>query len=195
MSNVIVIIVLVVLLALSLSVIFYLFRKSKTQIKSKTTAFGLKDIGELATQAGFFTNVQTISNPLALLGIEIPLMDNKYIFGYDGVIKAGLNFKDIEVDVNEEQKSIVVRLPQTRILSIEIDEKSFRVFDERENIFNRLKLGDVNNALLALKEEIKATALKNGILENAQTNAMSLIKGFFIGAYGEDYVVEYREMR
>lgn len=41
--------------------------------KSKVSAFGLKNIGELATQAGYFTSVQVLKDVKQLWGMDIPL--------------------------------------------------------------------------------------------------------------------------
>ena len=43
-----------------------------TRFFSKTTNLGLKDIGELATQAGYFTSVQTINKSRNIFGVQIP---------------------------------------------------------------------------------------------------------------------------
>ena len=194
MSNVIVIIVLVVLLALSLAAIFYLLMKNKTLIKSKVTAFGLRDIGELATQAGYFTSVQKIEDGIDLLGIKLPLTLKKCIFSYDSIIKAGINFKEVKTTVDEENKIITVLVPPAEILSIEIDEESFVIYDEVHGIFNPLKLEQMNEAIKELKEKIEKIALKNSLLENAHSTAEALIKGFLIGVYGSGkYRIVFKE--
>ena len=102
----------------------------RTGITANITAFGLKDIGELATQSGYFTSVQTIQSNRELFGIEIPLSRSNYIFSYDGTIKAGLDFGDIVVEVDDLQRKIKIKLPEIRILSTEIDEDSFVLSDD-----------------------------------------------------------------
>lgn len=154
-----------------------------TTIRSRTTDLGFKDIGELATQAGYYTNVQVISGSREIFGIEIPLTEKKYIFGYDGVIKAGIDFADVIVSVDEITHTITVSMPEIRILSNEIDENSFEIFDENKNIFNTLKVSDINTSLIALKEESEEKAVANGLLDNAVRNAETLVRGFLTGTY------------
>ena len=55
------------------------FSLQKTGNESKTTSLGLKDIGELATQAGYFTTVQTIYKSRDVLGWEVP---DEFLVGY-----------------------------------------------------------------------------------------------------------------
>ena len=152
-------------------------------VSSRTTGFSLKNIGELATQAGYFTNVQTISSDREILGVAIPFTHNKYVFSYDGVIKAGIDFSKIELSVDEIRHMITVKLPEAEILSSEIDENSMRVYDETKNIFNQLKIDDVNMSLKALKTEAQENAIANGLLDNATANAKLLITGFLSGMY------------
>ncbi len=158
----------------------------RTDKLNKVTDLGLKNIGELATQAGYFTSVQTISNARELWGVEIPLTRNKFIYSYDGTIKAGIDFEAVKIDVDEKAKKVTVTLPEAKILSTAIDENSFEIFDESNNIFNPIGLNDMNKGLLELKKAAEQKALKNGILENARTNAKLLIKGFLIGVLNSD---------
>ena len=184
----------IVILLLVLLIAFAIFTgiSTATIVKSRTTALGLKDIGELATQAGFYTNVQMISGSREIFGINIPLTEKKYIFGYDGVIKAGIDFADIKVVVDEMTRVITVTLPEVKVLSNEIDENSFEIFDESHNIFNTLKVDDMNTSLIALKEESEAKAIENGLLENARRNAEVLVRGFLAGAFDLTlYTVEF----
>ena len=59
----------IVLALLALLALGY-FGVRTLNVSSKVTAFNLKDIGELATQAGYFTTVQTIRKSREVLGIE-----------------------------------------------------------------------------------------------------------------------------
>ncbi len=152
-------------------------------ITANITAFGLKNIGELATQSGYFTSVQTIQSNRELFGIEIPGSRSNYIFSYDGVIKAGLNFSDIDISADDLQRKIRIRLPEIKILSIEIDENSFKLYNQAESILTPLRTDEVNQALSKLKSKVRETAEANGIMENARENAKVLIRGFLAGYY------------
>ena len=156
---------------------------TSTIVRSRTTDLGFRNIGELATQAGYYTNVQVISGSREIFGLSIPLTEKKYIFGYDGVIKAGIDFGDISVSVDDIRHTVTVEMPEVKVLSNEIDEDSFEVFDESRNIFNTLKVSDINTSLIALKEESQNKAISNGLLENAKRNAETMVTGFLSGAF------------
>jgi len=162
---------------------FGYFALNRSRNVSKTTSFGLKNIGELATQAGYFTTVQSISKARELWGWEVPLTQSNYVYSYDGTIKAGVDFGEIETEVDEAKHVITVRFPEFRILSTEIDEDSFKIYNDGTNLFTTLRVEDVNRSNAELKNEAKQTALNNGILENARANAEALVKGYLAGMY------------
>lgn len=167
--------------------------RSVSDIRSRTTNFGLKNIGELATQAGYFTNVQVIKDSRELLGVTLPFTQSKYIYSYDGVIKAGIDFAEIVVEPDEAAHIVRVTLPEVKLLSVEVDQESFQIYDESKSIFTPLELTKINQSFIKLKEKVKNTALANGILENTRANAETLVKGFLASAFDPDiYKVEFR---
>ena len=159
------------------------FSLQKTGNESKTTSLGLKDIGELATQAGYFTTVQTIYKSRDVLGWEVPGTQSNYVYSYDGTIKAGIDFSEIQLEEDPENKTITVTFPEFRILSTEINDNSFKLYNDGANLFTSLKLEDVDKSNAELKQAARDSAIKNGILENARANAEVLIRGFLAGMY------------
>lgn len=157
--------------------------RSVTIIRSRPIKFGMENIGELATQAGYYTNVQVVEKPRDVFGIEVPFTQSKYIFSYDGVIKAGVDFQEIEIRVNELEQVVNVEMPEVKIISNEIDEESFEIYHEQKNIFSPLKLEDINKSLIAIEEESQNTAIENGLLDDAKNNAEILIRGFLASMF------------
>lgn len=162
--------------------------------KTRMTSFGLKDVGELATQSGYFTVVNVIDDSVELWGWTLPFTKSKYIFSYDGTVKAGLDFSQLEYKVNELTKEIEVVLPEVKILSVELQEDSLEIYDESRNVFTPLGLSDIQEARLRMVDEIQNRALENGLLEQATINAEKLISGFLSGQYDlNEYYVSFRE--
>jgi len=181
----------VILLVVVIGLGFLSFKR--TIYFSKPTSLGLKDIGELATQAGYFTTVQTIDKSRNLFNIVIPGTQSRYVYSYDGTIKAGIDFSNIDLEVNDEKHVITVRFPKFRILSTEIDEDSFILYNDGANPFTTLHLEDVDKANAELKKTAQETAIKNGIFENARTNAEVLVRGFLASIYDLNvYTIEFQ---
>lgn len=113
--------------------------------ESDTTKIGFEDIGELATQSAYCTQVNSIDDYRTLFNaINIPFTQSKYIYSYDVIIKAGYNFEDIKWKEDEGNKRITVDLPAPKILSTQVDFDSFKLYHEDESIFNNVTLKEQN---------------------------------------------------
>lgn len=151
---------------------------------SQTTKIGFEDIGELATQSAYCTQVNVTDSSRELFGAKIPFTQSKYIYSYDVVVKAGFDFEEIEWSKND--KTIEVKLPEAKILSNEIDLDSFKVYHEQESIYSQITLEENNEALAKLKETAEKDTIENGLLENARSNAETILTGFFGNEYDLD---------
>ena len=173
-----------------------LVQTRKNKVESRTVAFGLRDIGELVTQAGYFTNVQKNNKDQKLFGVSVPFTTSQYIYSYDGIVKAGLDFSELEIQVDDANKIVTVAMPEVKIFDISIDNDSLKIYDESQSIFTPLHITDLNDAQIKLKEEVRQTAIDNGILEGAARNAKTLISGFLSGTLDlKDYTIEFEEQK
>lgn len=160
-------------------------KEDQIQHESKMIKFGFEDIGELATQEMIGTVVHTEKTAQSLFGIEIPFTQSQYIYSYDFDIKAGYDFSYIKYEIkdDEENKEILIYLPEAKILSTEILTDSFEVYYEKESIFKRITLSDNNVALKDMKKLAEDNAVSNGIYEKAKSNAEIILKAFFAQYY------------
>ena len=170
--------ILVVITILGLGVSRHFFTDSKTE------KIGFENIGELATQSAYTTEIQVTEASRELFGVSIPFTQSKYIYSYDVVIKAGFDFNEIEWKLTDHK--IEVKLPEAKVLSSEIDLDSFRVYHEEESIFRKVTLEENNEALKSMQENAEKDAVANGLLENARTNAETILTAFFAGTYNPD---------
>ena len=158
----------------------------KNQIEITSTGVGgsINDLGELATSEYSFTRMQEANKPAKeIIGLKIPFTSSKVIYSYDGSIKAGLNFEEIEIEPNFLTKKVHIRLPETRILSSEVDNDSLIVYDEHNSPFNSLTFEDMNLSVVSLKENAEKAAIEKGLLDNAKTNAETLIRSYIEKTY------------
>lgn len=160
--------------------------------ESKTTKIGFENIGELATQTAYCTEVNVTEASREMFGITIPFTQSKYIYSYDIEIKAGLDFNDVEW--NMKDKTIEVKLPEIKVLSSEINLESFKVYHEDESIFRPIKLEENNEAMANLRKNAEKSAVENGLLNNARGNAETVLKSFFGQVYDlEQYQIKFVE--
>lgn len=162
--------------------------------KSRTVQLGLKNVGQLVTQTGYFTNIQKIQDAREVWGITIPFTENQYIFTYDGSVDASIDFSAIDVEINDISKTITVTLPNEVTLDVYVDHDSMEIYDESKNIFTPLTLERINDSLSALEEEVRNKAISNGIEEAARTNAKNLLQIFIMNSVNtKDYDIIFAE--
>ncbi len=160
----------------------------------KTTKIGFENIGELITQAAYTTQVNVTDASRELWGIQIPFTQSKYIYSYDVIIKAGFNFSEIQWSVDDENLQINVTLPEAKVMSNQIIPNSFKIYHESESIFRQISLEENNAALAALAENAEKDAISNGLLDNARTNAQTILNAFFGNHYDLDkYKIVYSD--
>lgn len=168
--------------------------RALTSSNSKATKLGFENIGELATQVAYCTEVNVTEASQNLWGIEIPFTQSKIIYSYDVEVKAGLDFKDITWSVDETNSIIRVNLPEIRILDSSIILDSFQLYHEDESIFRPITLEENNEALKQLELNAENTAVSNGLLENARLNAETILTGFFANEYDPKiYTIEFHD--
>lgn len=179
--------VLGILVVILLAAAVALWAKTVLSADGRTARLGFEDIGELATQSAYCTEVEVTEASRELFGVTIPFTQSKYIYSYDVVIKAGLDFTD--VSWSEQDGTIRVTLPEIRVLSNEIDLDSLKVYHEDESLFRNITLEENNAALADLKARAEQDAIGNGLLEEARDNAQQILTAFFANQYD---LTEYR---
>lgn len=136
----------------------------------------IKSIGELATMEYMYTDAAKYSDLKEFLGYELPFTSKSFIIKWDGSIKAGIDLKKLETKVDEEQRIITVSLPEAEILSHEIDNESFETLDEKDNIFNPIKIDDIRSFDQANKTAMEEKVIENGMLEQAHEYAQIMVE-------------------
>lgn len=136
----------------------------------------IKDIGELATLEYLYTDAGKFEDPKKLFGVNIPFTTKSFIAKWDGIIKAGINIDEIIVEINDAKKEIIIHMPKAEILSHEIDSNSIETLDEKDGLFNPVKVEDVRQFDSVSKEAMEERAIENGILDKAFENAKEIIE-------------------
>lgn len=140
---------------------------------------GLLDMGELVTQEYWFNEVTTFESTKTYVGIIH--LNSKLIMGYEGCLKAGIDFTAVRVKKDDAAKTITVTLPETKIISCELDYDSFKVYEEDVSRANPIKAEDYNGEVKELVARAQQRATERGILDKAAENAQLIIKSFIAG--------------
>lgn len=160
---------------------------------------GINNIGELNTAEYYFTRVEEVKSnrkvDLTELGIkinfDIPGTTSGFTYKYDGEIKAGIDFREITVNKDDETKKITVKSPKPVITNSNVDPDTYEFYVNDNNILNPIDPKDyaVSFAELIHSEEDKA--IESGLLDKAQTNAQTMLENFVKNSYGcNEYTIE-----
>lgn len=169
-------IAIILILALVAYIISNLKSKEKISISSETVESSLKEAKELTTLKYNYKNVASYENSQEFHGITLPFTTKKFLYTYQGEINAGVDLDKARVDVNEASKIISVTLPQASILSHDIDENSVMVYDEKNSIFNPLKLEDYSDFRKEEEAKVEKEAIDKGLLEEAKEKSEKAVK-------------------
>ena len=166
--------------------------------EAKTTVNDIEgkihDIGELSTAE----YVYKISGMVDKNGLTLPgnivITSSKVIYSYEGTIKAGIQFGEIQIDINTAQSpaKVYVHLPEAEIFSNELDNDSLEIYDEKYSNFNKINFSDINQSQAECKEKAEEAALDSGILEKASENAETMIRSMLYGFLDSgEYDIEF----
>ena len=116
--------------------------------------------------------------------MTIPFTQTKYIYTYNSVVKAGIDFSKVKVtDRSGPSKKIYVEIPKVKVLSTTIDYDSFKVYHEEESIFSPISLEEHNASIKELEKTARKDAIANGLLDNAYDNAKKMLQAFLEQSY------------
>ena len=145
-------------------------------VNTKTIQDGLANMGVLITQEYYFTQVETYSKDKKIMFV-FP-SSSGFTYSYDGAVMAGVDFAGIQIETINETKTITVKMPASEIQAVTIDKDTFKVYSEKDSLWNPLKLEDYNVSLVEFEDAAKKKALAGGILTRSDEQARSLVREF-----------------
>lgn len=162
--------------------------KVTSEIVMGSITESMGDISELSTAEYIFTDVAKYSDN-SVSWLPNWVTGKSFILKWDGVIKAGVDLSKMSIVV--EESIIKVSLPRAEIFSYET--KKTEVMEEKDTIFNPIKITDTVKFNEETAEFMKLRAVGNGLLEKAQTNAEGIIKNIIISSVEniQDYTIEF----
>ncbi|MCR4903735.1 MAG: DUF4230 domain-containing protein [Butyrivibrio sp.] len=150
--------------------------KVLVSVSTETIQDGLANMGILITQEYYFTQLEKYTKEKTIL--QFITSSSDFTYSYDGAVMAGVDFEQIEITKDDDEKKLIVKIPASEIQTVNIDKNTFKIYSENESIWNPLKLEDYNISLAEFENAAKEKAIKNGILERSDEQARNLITNF-----------------
>ncbi len=160
--------------------LFFYFKSlvtKETSILSDTVEEQVSKILELSTVKYNYTNVVSYKDNKKFNEMNIPFTSKGFLIKYSGYIKAGIDLETVEVNV-KDKKSVEIVLDKPKVFDNVINEEDVYVYDERESIFNQLKIEDLYDVLVKEKTNMEEEVINKGLLNEAQKNAEEILNSF-----------------
>ena len=162
-------------------------------LKSETVEEIIESASELVVTDYQYTDIHTTEKDKKIFGKTIPLTTDKIILSYSGKVNVGIDFSKIKFEIDNSNKKIILKLPDIKVISHEIDESSIEYYDVKKSIFTSTTLNDYTKLFKELKDK-KNNELMNDteFIETASTNAKKVLTDFFsLSASTSEYEVVF----
>ena len=145
-------------------------------VSTDTIQDGLANMGVLITQEYYFTQVEKYTKEKTFL--KFITSSSEFMYSYDGAVMAGIDFEKIEIKTDEDRKIITVDMPDSEIQAVTIDKDTFKIYSEKDSLWNPLKLEDYSISLVEFEDAAKEKAIASGILGRSDEQARNLVREF-----------------
>ena len=151
--------------------------KSVPVITSDTLKQQLSAVSELVTQEYIYTNADQRTDDVKwVFGWTRPFSESSLLITYDGTIKAGIQMSDVQIEINEENRTVTITLPESEITENIIPQESIRVIEVKNGLFNEITFDDYNTFISEQKIVMEQKAIENGILKRADAEARKILE-------------------
>lgn len=180
-------IAILVLIALFLLLLSKPAKKSEPSIITTSTLEKILTVSDLSTFEAIYNGIAKVTNPDDAQKID-------YYVSYDATVKAGIDFEQVEISVDNTAKIISVKLPEIKITDITVDIGSM------DYIF----INDHANTETVSEEAYKwcindvtdESAHEDAIYELAEQNAKNIIEALirpFVSSFDSEYQLQIDE--
>ena len=119
--------------------------------------------------------------------------DYKYFILYEGTVSAGIDFKQVKINIDNDSKKLIIVLPEPQITGYNVNIGSLKF------IFNKDKYNEASeleNAFKLCKEDLqKRSARDILILQTAKQNSITVLEAFFkpwLETFNDEYQLEIK---
>lgn len=157
-------------------------QKNKPQIITQATLQKVINVSELSTYEAVYNGIAKVMN------VDNPERVDYYV-SYEAKVKAGIDFEEVDVQVDEEEKLITVTLPEIEIKDVNVDIASL------DYIFENDKANTYTVSEQAYKKCIEdvteESSAEQAIYDLAGQNAENIIEAL-IRPFVEQLDTEYQ---
>ncbi|GAA0863249.1 MULTISPECIES: DUF4230 domain-containing protein [Peptostreptococcaceae] len=151
----------------------------------------IEQVLELSTSKYNYSNIVTIKKDRSFKNIKIPFTEKSFIIKYNGVVKGGVNSKDITID-NVKKDSITVNVAKCSIIDHYIDEENIFIYDVKNALFNRVKTNEVIDELANSKKEYEKKIIKEGFMNDISRSVKKSLENSLKNLGYEEVIINFK---
>lgn len=137
------------------------------QVFNKSTLERIINVSELSTFTAVYNGIARVANEKKPEKID-------YYVSYEATVNAGIDFQKVEISMDEEQKTITLKVPEAHITnqSVEMSSLDFIFLNQKTD-----KSGVTEAAYKACEEDVRQESeQQTAICELAKQNAENVLK-------------------
>jgi len=117
----------------------------------------------------------------------------KYFVSYEGTVTAGIDFKQVKIEVDKKTKKLTITVPEPKITGYNVDIGSLKFIFTKDK-YN--EASELEKAFKLCKEDLENRSEKDRlILKTAKQNSITVLEAFFkpwIETFNSEYEVEVK---
>lgn len=161
----------------------------RVAINTKTSLEKIIEISELSTIEYTYNSIAT-----KYKNDEIKEDNVEYYVTYEGIVRAGIDFNEIDINVNYKSKTIVITLPKVEIHEVSVDMGTLDYIYEK----NTSEKDSISQEAYKLcKKDLRERASnETQLVDNAKSNAESAIEALlkpWAEAIDKDFKIEFKQ--
>lgn len=158
------------------------YKDTQPEITTAYISGKINGVSELTTAEMLYSGLVIYSEG------EIPLLTQKgFSMRYTANIRAGIDFSEISIKITDSK--VVVKVPEAKVQSIDVDPDSIEFYDERYALFNWTDKRDVVDAISISKEDATAHANVEELIKKAYVQTGTVIKNILEDSVGDRELV------
>lgn len=113
---------------------------------------------------------------MKVFNFTLPFGTKSIVVTYDGEIDAGVDLRDITFRVDEENRTIHITMPESKVTNNNIPQEKIVVVTVKNGLFNEITIDDYNTFISEQKVIMQERVIENGLLTQADAEARRIVE-------------------
>lgn len=186
-TKILLLLILIIIIVITIRIFFY---NDKEEITSSYLGTQLSKVGELTTVKLKYDGIAEYKDK----GITF-INKSDFVMRYKAEARVGIDLEKVTTEVDNQNKVVWLTIPKAEIQDVHIDTSDIKYYDEKFSLLNVDEKEDGNKAIELAEKEAKIALKDMGVLESADEQAFTLIKGLLHNVVPSDYEFKLKESK